>query len=128
MLLTGIGSPHFVLALPFIVLCRRWVSGWLYYSIVLAWTVTTLIPMYGILAIDLATADYLNLPLFGSNPPAITRLVASLYAWDRFITVGAVANLLALLSLLITTVRRSGPHEAAREQVTATDASGLGLA
>src|SRR5437764_7113081 len=55
MLLTGIGSPHFLLALPFILLCRKWLNGVAYYSIVGVWTVTTLVPMYGILAVDLAT-------------------------------------------------------------------------
>jgi hypothetical protein len=117
MLLTGIGSPHFVLALPFILLCRKWMSGLVYYSVTAVWTVTTLVPMYGILAIDLVTSDYLNFPLFGSHPPLITNLVASLFSSDRFISLGVTANAAVLLAIAIIAMRGGPPRQPVRATV-----------
>jgi hypothetical protein len=63
--------------------------------------------MYGILAVDLATSDYLNFPLFGSHSPALTQMVGRLFTWDRFISAGVAANLIALLFVAFVAVRGS---------------------
>jgi hypothetical protein len=107
MFMTGISSAHFILALPFIILSVRWVRPATYFAIVGVWSLTTLITMWGILGIDLARADYLGMPLFGTGNGlrSLTRSIASVYAWDRFITVGAIANCLVVLIVGAAVIR-----------------------
>lgn len=104
---TGLAATHFILVLPFILLSRPWLSPAAYYSIVAGWTITTLIAMYGILAIDLANSDFLHAPLFGQNAPlrSVTSFVAQLYTSDRTISVGAVTNTLIFVGLMLAAVR-----------------------
>ena len=102
MLLTGIVATHFVLALPFLLMCRRWMGGSGYVYIAAIWTVTTLVPMFGDMGVVLSSQDY---PLLAPASNALTRFFVNLYAWDRFITAGVVANVCALLWLLYVTVR-----------------------
>jgi hypothetical protein len=108
MFTTGLAATHFILALPFILMTRRWLSANAYYSIVAGWTATTLLAMYGILALDLAFSDFLHVPLFGPHGPlsSVSSLVAGLYSWDRMITFGVLANL-AVLFVLLVAMRRS---------------------
>jgi hypothetical protein len=96
MLLTGILATHFLLALPFLLLCRRWIGTAAYYYAAVIWTVTTLVPMYGDMGVLISGLDY---PLLSPAHSAITKFFVSLYAWDRFITVGVVANICAVLWL-----------------------------
>ncbi|HVH62462.1 MAG TPA: hypothetical protein VNA65_02565, partial [Candidatus Dormibacteraeota bacterium] len=102
MLMTGILATHFLLALPFILLCRRWLGNTAYFYAVAIWTVTTLIPMYGDMGSVLSAQDY---PLLAESRSAITRAVVDLYSSDRFITVGVVANLCAMIWIAVLTLR-----------------------
>jgi hypothetical protein len=107
MFVTGLAATHFILALPFILMCRPWLSARGYYAIVAGWTLTTLIAMYGILAVDLPRADYLHAPLFGEHAPlrSVTSFVGQLYEWDRIITVGVVINTLVFFALMVVAIR-----------------------
>jgi hypothetical protein len=105
MLLTGIVATHFLLALPFLLLSRRWMSPLAYLSVAAAWTITTLVPMFGDMGAVLSATDY---PLLAPAHNAVTRFVVSLYSWDRFITVGVVANACVLVWLGWLTFRRRG--------------------
>jgi hypothetical protein len=107
MFVTGLAATHFILALPFILLCRPWLSARGYYAIVAGWTLTTLIAMYGILAVDLPRADYLHAPLFGEHAPlrSVTSFVGQLYEWDRTISVGVAINTLIFLTLMVVAIR-----------------------
>ena len=96
MLLTGILATHFLLALPFLILCRRWMSGTAYFYVVVVWTITTLVPMYGDMGVAMSPQDY---PLLARANNPITQFVVNIYSWDRFITVGVVANICALVWL-----------------------------
>jgi hypothetical protein len=96
MLLTGVVATHFLLALPFLLLCRRWMGSVAYFYIAAIWTVATFVPMYGDMGVVLSAADY---PSLARANNAITRFVVALYAWDRFITVSIVANICALIWL-----------------------------
>jgi hypothetical protein len=109
MLLTGVVSTHFLLALPFLLLSRRWMDTTAYIFLVVVWTVTTLIPMFG----DLGVALFLGHSgdLLSPTHNAITKAVMDLYRWDRFITVGVVANVCALVWLAVLQMR---PQPAAR--------------
>jgi len=104
MLLTGVVATHFLLALPFLLLCRRWMGSVAYFYVAAIWTVTTLVPMYGDMAGTISPADY---PALAGS--ALTRFVAGLYEWDRFITVAIVANVCALIWLAWLTFRRTPP-------------------
>jgi len=108
MLLTGVVATHFLLALPFLLLCRRWMGGVAYYYVAVIWTITTLVPMYGDMAGVISAADY---PLLAATHNGLTQLVASLYQWDRFITVSIVANVCALVWLAWLTFSRPLPTE-----------------
>jgi len=105
MLTTGLVATHFVLALPFLLLCRRWLSNTAYFFVVIVWTVTTFVPMFGDMGIAISRLDYY--PLLAPAHNALTSFFVKLYAWDRFITVGIVANLCALIWLAILALRPS---------------------
>jgi hypothetical protein len=101
MLLTGIVATHFVLALPFLLLCRRWMGRAAYFYVAAIWTVTTFVPMFGDMGVVLSKQDY---PLLAPATNAITKSFVDLYSWDRFITVAVVANTCAVIWLAYLTV------------------------
>jgi hypothetical protein len=102
MLLTGIVATHFLLALPFLLLCRPWMGRTPYLYVAAIWTVTTFVPMFGDMGVVLSSQDY---PLLAPAGNALTRFFVDLYSWDRFITVAVVANICAVIWLLFLTVR-----------------------
>jgi hypothetical protein len=118
MLTTGIVATHFLLALPFLILCRRWLGTTAYLFIVLIWTVTTFVPMFGDMGLAISRLDY---PLLSPAHNPITSFFVKLYAWDRFITVGIVANICALVVLALVSIRlvRSAPSIPSPTPVTA---------
>jgi hypothetical protein len=105
MLTTGLVATHFLLALPFLILCRRWLGDTVYFFIVLVWTVTTFVPMFGDMGLAISRLD--SYPLLAPAHNAITSFFVKLYAWDRFITVSIVANICALVWLAILALRSS---------------------
>jgi len=104
MLLTGILATHFLLALPFLLLCRRWMGSGAYFYVAAIWTITTLIPMYGDMGVVMSAQDY---PLLARANNQITQFVVHLYGSDRFITVGVVANICAVIWLAVLAFRPS---------------------
>lgn len=100
MLLTGIVATYFVLALPLLLLCRRWMSAAAYFYVAIVWTITTFVPMYGDMGTFLSAQDY---PLLAPSQNAVTQLFVNLYQWDRFITVAIVANVCAVAWLAAIT-------------------------
>lgn len=52
MLLTGMVATHFLLALPILLLCRRWMPNDAYLFVVGIWTVTTFVPWSGAWALS----------------------------------------------------------------------------
>lgn len=98
MLLTGTLATHFLLALPVLLLCRRWLGSVAYVYVVVIWTITTLVPMYGDMGVVISASDH---PLLAASRNAVTNFVVNLYAWDRFITVGVVANVCAMVWLAV---------------------------
>lgn len=111
MLLTGVLSTHFLLALPFFLLCRRWMGTTPYLYIAAIWTVTTLVPMFGDMGILITSRDY---PLLAHS--TITQFFVGLYSSDRFITVGVVANILAVIWLAVQTFRPAPLGAPARQR------------
>jgi hypothetical protein len=102
MLLTGVVATHFVLALPFLLLCRQWMGRTAYLYVAAIWTVTTFVPMFGDMGVVLSRQDY---PLLAPATNTVTRFFVRLYSWDRFITVAVVANTCAVLWLAYLTAR-----------------------
>jgi hypothetical protein len=96
MLLTGVVATHFLLALPFLLLCRRWMGGVAYYYIAGIWTITTFVPMFGDMGNSIRDLNY---PALSPTNNPVTNLMVNLYSWDRFITVGVVANVGVLVWL-----------------------------
>jgi hypothetical protein len=96
MLLTAILSTHFVLALPLLLLCRRWTTGVGYFYIAIIWTVSSFVAMYGEMGAVLSSQDY---PLLAPAHNVVTRFFVNLYSWDRFITVAVVGDICALIWL-----------------------------
>jgi hypothetical protein len=104
MLLTGILSTYFLLALPFLLLCRRWLPGSAYLYVALIWTITTFVPMYGDLGTVITRQDY---PLLAAANNDVTKFFVNLHAWDRFITTAVVANIVAVTWLAVSSLRPS---------------------
>jgi hypothetical protein len=115
MLLTGIVATHFLLALPFLLLCRRWMGNVAYFYVAAIWTVSTFVPMYGDMGVAITTNAY---PLLAPSNNALTKFVVQLYIWDRFITVSIVANICALLWLVWLIAHPTAPTQAARLAAT----------
>jgi hypothetical protein len=104
MLLTGVVATHFLLALPMLLLCRRWMDPLAYVYVIVVWSIGTLVPMFGDMGVALAEQGTSALAPAHS---AITRFFVSLYAWDRFITVAIVANISAVILVGVFALRRS---------------------
>ena len=118
MLLTGVVSTHFLLALPILLLCRRWMNNTAYLTIVLVWTTSTLVAMFGSLGQLLTPQDY---PLLAPAHNAITRFFVDLYANDRFITVAIIANVYAVGWLAVLGFRRPTPQPPLQQAVAAVE-------
>jgi hypothetical protein len=104
MLKTGLVATHFLLALPFLLLCRRWIGTTAYFLAVGVWTATTLVPMYGDLGLVIAAVAGQASALRPAINP-VTRLFIQLYASDWFMTAGILANSGVLLLLAWTSLR-----------------------
>jgi len=113
MLLTGLVATHFLLALPFLILCRRWIGALPLVGIVVIWTVTTLVPMFGEMSSVLAQQQY---PILAGQSNAIRLFVSQLYGSDRFINAAIVANLCAVIWLALLIF---GPGRPSTRPVTA---------
>lgn len=107
MFTTGLAATHFILALPFILMTRKWLHSGAYLTAIIGWSATTLVAMYGILAVDLANSDWLHEPLFGQAQTlsSLSAVLARFYTSDRVITFGCAVNLAVLGALLVASVR-----------------------
>ena len=74
-----------------------------YFYIAVIWTVTTFIPMYGDMGVVMSSQNY---PVLAAAHNQITRFFVNLYASDRFITVGVVANICGVIWLATLAFRR----------------------
>ena len=104
MLLTGVVATHFLLALPLLLLCRRWMDPIAYCYVAAVWSISTFVPMFGDMGVATAAATHGYSLLAPANNP-ITHFFVNLYAWDRFITAAILANVCALIWLIVLTVR-----------------------
>ena len=106
MFITGVVATHFLLALPFLLLCRKWMNNVAYIYVTAIWTITTFVPMYGEMGAFLTPQAY---PLLSPSTNLLTAFFVALYSWDRFITLAVVANLCALAWLGWLTLRKPIP-------------------
>jgi hypothetical protein len=106
MLKTGLASPHMLIGMPFLILCRKSMNNVAYLSLVAIWTVTTLVTMYGSLGGALAASGVeTGVPLLHPSDNPVTRLVMDIHSSDWFITVGSLANTLVLVWLAVEALR-----------------------
>jgi hypothetical protein len=110
MLLTGVVATHFLLALPLLLLCRRWMDSVAYCYVVAIWSISTFVPMFGDMGVVIGSKVY---PLLAPDHNLVTRFFVALYAWDRFITVAIIANICAVIWLAWLSLRRSPRLETA---------------
>ena len=102
MLLTGIVATHFLLALPLLLLCRRWMDSIAYCFVAAVWSISTLVPMFGDMGNVISSNAY---PLLAPANSPVTRFFVGLYGWDRFITVAVVANICAVIWVAVLAFR-----------------------
>ena len=88
---TGLAANHFVIGLPFLIMCKRSLRNVAYYSVIGLWTLTTLVPLYGSLGFAISNVGYLVPTIYQS--PA-TGYFMALFSSDLFITLGTVANVM----------------------------------
>jgi hypothetical protein len=103
MLVTEVVGTHFLLALPFLILCRRWMTAPAFWFVIIAWTVTTFVAMYGEMGTVLTVQSN---PLLEPSHNRLTNAFIHLYGWDRFISVAVTANLCVVAWLAYLTWRR----------------------
>jgi hypothetical protein len=106
MLLTGLVATHFLLALPFLLLCRKWMTTVAYFYIATIWTVSTLVPMLGEMAVAVPHQQW---PFFAAQSDSINNFMVQLYTSDRFITTAIVANICAVIWLAFVASRPQVP-------------------
>jgi hypothetical protein len=105
MLQTAVVPTHFLLGLPMILLCMRWMGPLPYLFAAAAWTLSAFVAMYGELGLAVSAKSY---PLFAAERNPVTAFFESLYGWDRFITVAIVANICAVIWMAFLSVRAHG--------------------
>jgi hypothetical protein len=106
--MTGLVATYFLLALPFVILCRRWMGDVAFFFVVITWTITTLVPMYGDMGNVIAQLDY---PLLSPVHNGVTRFFVELYSSDPFITFATLANIAVLIWIAVAAFRpRSQPN------------------
>jgi hypothetical protein len=110
MLLTGVVATHFLLALPLLLLCRRWMDSIAYCFVAAVWSISTLVPMFGDMGNVISSAAY---PLLAPANNQVTHFFVLLYTWDRFITVAIVANICAVIWLAVLAYRSASPPQVA---------------
>ncbi len=115
MLLTGIVATHFLLALPLLLLCRRWMGPVAYAFVALVWTTTTFVPMFGDMGLVISPHDY---PILAPSNNSITRFFVELYSSDRFMTVGIVANICVLIVVAVPALRLSKATKLAAQAIS----------
>ncbi len=108
---TGLAASHFIIGLPFLILCRKPVGNVAFYSMVGIWTATTFASMYGSLGFAIWDVAYLAPALHDTNN-AVTRFFMNLHSADWFITLGATANIAAVVGLAFATISASRRREA----------------
>lgn len=110
LLMTGLVATHFVLALPFLLLCRRQLGTVGLLTVAILWSATTFLSMYGDMGNVIGQLDQSTMPIRPSVN-ALTRAVIDLYSSDRMITTAVVANLCVGAWLAVATFRRgtAGP-------------------
>jgi len=108
MLLTGVVATHFLLALPFLLLSRRWMSSAAYFYVATIWSINAFVPMFGAMGQLLSPDAY---PLLSPTNSAITRFIVGIYSADSFITISIVANPCAVAWLALLAIRRSSSDQ-----------------
>lgn len=93
---TGLAAAHYIIGLPFLILCVKSFSRSAYLTTVISYTTITFVPMFGSFALAVA-----NLPASKAviNQSTMVHFFISLFSNDRFITLGCVLNLLVLVML-----------------------------
>ncbi|MGH2405163.1 MAG: hypothetical protein ACRDGN_11960 [bacterium] len=119
---TGLAASHFVIALPFLLLCRDAVGrpGW--YAMVGIWTVTTLVSMYGSVGFGIWDAAALA-PALHDTRNAVTRFFMNLHSADWFITMAALGNAFVVGWLGVTSARRARSQDDQPDAALPADAS-----
>jgi hypothetical protein len=104
LLMTGLVATHYVLAIPFLLLSKRQLGAVGFFSLITLWTAITFIPMYGDMGNVIGLLGFRAMPL---NPASnvVTRFVINVYAADRVITAGALANLCVVVWLALASIR-----------------------
>jgi hypothetical protein len=105
LLLTGVVATHFLLALPLLLLCRKWMDGVAYCFVAAVWSISTLVPMFGDMGVVISSTTN---PLLAPATNSVTRFFVELYVWDRFITAAIVANICVVVWVAVLAYR-SGP-------------------
>jgi hypothetical protein len=95
---TGVSAHHFVLALVAILLCRKFLNSWVFYSMVGAVSITMLVSMWGSLGFAISQVGALAPALLSDNN-AFTARSMKLFLDDGFITGATVANGVILLAI-----------------------------
>ncbi len=89
---TGVSNHHFILVLPFLILCKPLLSDTVYYATIAIVSITTFVSVYGDFGIG--TLELAELvPAIHYNNNIVTRFFVDLHRSDLFITLGSLANL-----------------------------------
>jgi hypothetical protein len=109
MLTTGMISRYFIYALALVIASRASLRATPYFAIAGALTVTSFVTQFGAIGFAVRDVPHLAPLLHDSNNP-VTGLAMDLYAGDLFITVGVLANTLALVWLGAEVIPRRLAH------------------
>lgn len=95
MLKTGLAAAHFIIGLPFMILCRRALSNASYYFIIGTWSITTFSSMYGSLGYGIANVPHLA-PVLHPSKNVVTQFYMTIMSSDWNLSLNSIANLIVL--------------------------------
>ena len=101
---TGSPAYYFVPAIALVILTRASVKNLAYYFMVVALSIVTVVALYGIGVFWLGSNPLLGVGLFDIDNP-ITHFAQGIMNSDQFINLGASANIVVLICLVVEVMR-----------------------
>lgn len=107
---TGVSAHHFLIALPLLLVSRKFLPSTIYYLAAAVVTVTSFVGMYGSLGFSLLGVGNL-VPALEPARNGVTRFFMALFLNDRFITFAAIGNAVVLLIAIAAAARTLWPMQ-----------------
>jgi hypothetical protein len=102
--MTGIPATHFILAIPLLILCIRFLGRAAYLAGIAVWSLPALVYMAGSMGVALSKdPELVAFPLSSNN--GVIHFLMSFYTTDGFVNAAGLGNLMAFGLIVLAAVR-----------------------